>query len=128
MTDSKVHECESVKQVPLRLRIQRMSRFLRIESPLRSRLSGMDCKASLAKSRSICSGGNRTGNGMRSAPNHSLSVRESQQKATYLNAIKLEFYHRYKSIFNSLYTRNTDKDNFRKRSGSNTLYNHYICI
>lgn len=40
--------------VPLRLRIQRMSKFLRMESPLRSRLSGMDCKASLANSRSIC--------------------------------------------------------------------------
>lgn len=41
--------------VPLRLRIHRMSKFLRMESPLRSRLSGMDCKASLAKSRSIYS-------------------------------------------------------------------------
>lgn len=39
--------------VPFRLRMHLMSRFLRMESPLRSRLSGMDCKASLANSRSI---------------------------------------------------------------------------
>lgn len=32
-----------------------MSKFLRMESPRRSRLSGMDCKASLAKSKSIYS-------------------------------------------------------------------------
>lgn len=45
--------------VPFRLRMHRMSRFFRMESPLRSRLSGMDCKASLAKSRSICPEGNK---------------------------------------------------------------------